>query len=174
MSKIDSIEKLSQNIEKILQDILKSEEERNKEKDLDNNLKKIDSIIADKFLIIDENIESIDINTTPTKTINLEDINNKSNAIDEIEIGDIIKPNIYSINSLMKYFGSCILKTQMLPAFIRYSFISKKDDQIAKSKNVLSELFNLYDILQNYNFSLISPRIEEYQKSFEIIKKIGK
>ena len=168
MSKIDSIGKLSQDIEKILQDI-KSEEERNKEKDLDNNLKKIDSIIADKFLIIDENIESVDINTTPTKSINLADINNKSNAIDEIEIEDIIKPNIYSINSLMEYFGGCILKTQMLPAFIRYSFISKKDDQIEKSKKILSELFNLYDILQNYNFSLISPRIEEYQKSFEIM-----
>ena len=78
----------------------------------------------------------------------------------------------------MEYFGSCILKTQMLPAFIRYSFINKKEDQINKSINILSNLFNLYEILKNHNFSLVSPRIEEYQKSFEIetrkIRKIDK
>ena len=51
-------------------EILKSKEERNKEKELDDN-KKIESIIADKFLIIDDKIESVDINTLPTKSINL-------------------------------------------------------------------------------------------------------
>ena len=168
MTKIDSIGKLAQDIERISQEILKSKEERNKEKELDNNTK-IESITADKFLIIDDKIKSVDINTLPTKSINLSDINNKSNSIDEIELEDIIQPNIFSINSLMEYFGSCILKTQMLPAFIRYSFISKKDDQMTKSTNIISELFNLYNVLENHNFSLISPRIEEYQKSFEIM-----
>ena len=167
-TKIDSIGKLSQDIEKISQDILKSKEERNKQKALDNN-KKTESIIADKFLIIEDKIKSVDKNTLPAKSINLSDINNKSNTIDEIEIEDIIQPNVFSINSLMEYFGSCILKTQMLPAFIRYSFISKKADQITKSTNMISELFNLYNVLENHNFSLISPRIEEYQKSFEIM-----
>ena len=97
IARIDSIGKLSQDIEKILQNILISKEERNKNKELDSN-KKIESIIADKFLIIDIKIKSIDINTLPTKSINLSDINYKFNSIDEIELEDIIQPNIFSIN----------------------------------------------------------------------------
>ncbi len=59
------------------------------------------------------------------------------------------------------------MKAQIFPVFIRYSFISQKDDQITKS--IISEIFNLYNVVANQNFSLISPRIEEYQKYFEIL-----
>ena len=69
----------------------------------------------------------------------------------------------------MKFFGSCILKTQILPAFIRYAYkIDDKKQQI-KAVNILSYLFNLYKSIDNYNLSLISPRTEEYKKSFEIM-----
>ena len=104
------------------------------------------------------------IQTNPVKSINLSTINNKSNSVDEIEIDDMIKPNIYSINSLMEYYGNCILKTQMLPAFIRYIVINKKEEKIIKSIKMISTLYDLYKISDSYNFSLISPRIEEFQK----------
>ena len=170
---IDSIKKISQNIEKISQDILKSEKEQ-KEKENNNN-KNIESIIGDKLLITDEYVKSVDINTEQIASNNVSDINNKSDSIDEIEIKDISKPQIYSIKSLMEYFGSCILLTQMLPAFIRYSFIKQEQTQITKSKKILSDLINLYENIKNSNFSLISQRTEEYQKSFlNMLSKLQK
>lgn len=69
----------------------------------------------------------------------------------------------------MEYYGSSILKTQMLPAFIRYAFINKNEDDEQKATKIIADLYNLYKILDQYNFSLISPRLEEYQKSFEIM-----
>ena len=69
----------------------------------------------------------------------------------------------------MEFFGSCILKTQILPAFIRYAVKIKDENQITKAINILTELYILYKSLENYNHSLISPRTEEYQKSFEIM-----
>lgn len=162
---IDSIEKLSQNIKAVIDDIINTEEERKKD-----NSKKNDSIIGDKFLIKDKNVQQINVNTKQIESFNfLSDKNNKTNSIDEIEIKDIIPPENYSINSLMKSLGSCIFKTQMLPPFIRYSCYYTMKDQINKSKDILSNLFNLYETVKEHGFSLISPRIKEYQKSFEIM-----
>ena len=173
----DSIGKLTQKILSIEQDLKKSEENIKNDKDLDKKEKEIIPVIADKFLIIDGKSESVDITKQPIKPINLSAINNKSNTIDEIEIDDINKPNSYSINLLMEYYGSCILKTQMIPAFIRYAFINKNQEQITKANNILSTLFNLYKMSDKHNFSLISPRIKEFQNSFEImfskLKKSG-
>jgi len=73
------------------------------------------------LLIIDDKNENFDEVKNPFKLINLSEIINKSNIIEIIEIDDIIKPNSYSINSLMEYYGSCILKTQMISAIMRYS-----------------------------------------------------
>lgn len=112
--------------------------------------------------MLDGKCEGVDITKHPLKPINLSSISNKSNTVDEIEINDIIKPEAYSINSLMEYYGSCILKTQMLPGFIRYVVINKSQDQIKKANNFLSTLFNLYQISDSNNFSLISPRIKEF------------
>ena len=92
--------------------------------------------MKEKFLIIDGKSEAVDIKKNPIKSINLSSINNKSNTIDEIEIDDIIKPNSYSINSLMEYYGSCILKTQTIPTFIRYAVINKNHEQIIKANNI--------------------------------------
>ena len=177
MALTDSIGKLTQKIISIEQDLIKSEEKNKNDKDSNKNEKEIIPIIADKFLIIDGKSESVDITKQPIKSINLSEINNKSNTIDEIELDDIIKPNSYSINLLMEYYGSCILKTQMIPAFIRYAFINKSQEQIAKANNILSTLFNLYKMSDKHNYSLISPRIKEFQNSFEImfskLKKSG-
>ena len=168
-NKIDSIGKLSQKIQAIIQDILNSKEEFQKDNNKNENEKESLSIIADKFLITDKKNKIVDVKTKPVKPINLWEINNKSNFIDKIEIDEIIQPENYSINSLMKYFGNCILKTQMIPAFIRYAVINNNEGDIKKATNILSELYNLYKNLDNYNHSLISPRLEEYQKSFEIM-----
>ena len=163
---MDSIEKLSQKILSIEQDIKNLEEKFKIEKDLDKNKKEIIPIIADKFLIIDGKSKGVDIKNLP---INLSAINDKPNNIDKIEIDVIINPKTYSINSIMEYYGSCILKTQMLPAFIRYAVINKNQEQIKKANNIFSTLFNLYLNSDYHNFSLISPRIEEFQESFEIM-----
>ena len=167
--KKSSLDYIIKEILSIEQDIKKSEKKIKNEKELDKNKQEIIPVIADKFLIIDDKSEKVDINKIGLKPINLSEINKKTNTIDEIEIDDIIKPNSYSINSLMEYYGSCILKTQMLPAFIRNAVINKNIDQITKANNILSTLFNLYNISDGHNFSLISPRIEEFRKSFELM-----
>ena len=173
----DSIRKITQKILLIEQDIIKSEQKRKNEKSRGKNESEVSELIGDKFLIIDGKCEAVDINKSPIHSKYISNINNKSNSVDEIELDEIIIPNTYSIKSLMEYYGSCILKTQMLPSFIRYAVIKNDEKKIAQSINVLSALYNLYDISGNHDFSLISPRIEEFQKSFEImfskLKKSG-
>ena len=168
--KTDSIGKLYQDIQAIAQEILIEEEKRKKEMLNMTNDQKINiSIIADKFLLIDNERKSVDKNTNQIKSISTSELNNPLNSIDLIEIDEIIQPDNYSINTLMQFFGSCILKTQILPAFIRYAYkIDDKKQQI-KATQILSDLFNLYKSINNYNLSLISPRTEEYKKSFEIM-----
>ena len=172
-TKTDSIRKISQNIEQIIQEIKKTEEKDNENNKENNTI----PILADKFLITDKTNKKVDIKTSPIPKINLSEINNQSNTVDAIEIEDVIQPKIYSINSLMEYYGNCILKTQMLPAFIRLAVINKNDDDQTKATKILSNLFNLYKILDAHNFSLISLRLDEFQKSFESmfskLKKCG-
>ena len=72
------------------------------------------------------------------KAINISEIINQSTSVDAIEIEEIIHPKTYSINSLMEFFGNCILKTQMLPAFIRLAVINKNDDDQTKATKILS------------------------------------
>ena len=174
-TKTDSIGQLSQDIEQIIQDISKTEQEEGKNEN--NKENQSPPILSYQFLITSQENKIVNKNAKPISKINLSEINNKSNAIDAIEIDDIIQPKIYSINSLMDYYGNCILKTQMLPAFIRFAVINNNEDDQKKATKILSELFNLYKILDQHNFSLISPRLEEYQKSFEImfskLKKSG-
>ena len=171
----DSIGKLSQKILSIEQDISKSELKLKNMKFLDKNKEEVSQILADKFLIIDDKAEKVDKNKKPIHSKYISDISNQSNTVDEIELEDMNEPDSYTINSLMEYYGRCILKTQMLPAFIRYAVITKNEEKITKSTNFISTLFNLYNISNNHNFSLISPRIEEFQKSFEImISKLKK
>ena len=160
------MEETSRKIEAIKKDILKTEEENKKEK---NNNKVIDSIIGDKFLIINENAQKVDINTKQCKLIDLLDIDNKYDSFEEIEIENIIQPRTYSIHSFMDYLGSCFSKTLMFPSFIRYAFKNKTEYQINKSINILSALFNLYNNVKINNFSLISPKIKEFKQAFEIM-----
>jgi len=168
IEKTDSIGKLLQDIQSMIQEISKEEEKRNKEKESSNDESNT-SIIADKFLIIDKERKSVNINTKQIKSINTSELNNPLTSIDLIEIDEVIQPDNYSINSLMEFFGSCILKTQMLPVFIRYAYKIKDKEQQKKATNILSDLFNLYKSINNYNLSLISPRTEEYKKYFEIM-----
>ena len=161
----DSIDKLSQNIEQVIQEITESQEIDNKEKKKKEN--EI-LILADKFLIIDKNRESVDKKMSQKKAINISEIINQSTSVDAIEIEEIIHPKTYSINSLMEFFGSCILKTQMLPPFIRYAVKINDENQKTKAINILNDLYNLYKCLDK-NHSLLSPRTEEYQNSFEIM-----
>lgn len=44
----------------------------------------------------------------------------------------------------MEYYGSCILKTQMLPAFIRYAVINKNEEQTTKSILIRYLAFIIY------------------------------
>ena len=57
----------------------------------------------------------------------------------------------------------------MLPAFIRYAVINRNEDDEQKVTKIIADLYNPYKIIDQYNFSLISPRLDEYQKSFEIM-----
>ena len=132
-STFDSIEILSQNIDKIIKEIFKSKEEedlKNKEIKKENN--EI-PILADKFLIIENINKSVNKNLLQKEELNTSEINNESTSVDKIEIEEIILPKKYSINSLMEFFGNCILKTQILPAFIRYAVKINDENQKKKS-----------------------------------------
>ena len=146
---------------------MKDEGKRNKKENI--NKESNNSIIADKFLLIDNDRKRVNKIRNQIKSINISELNNPLNSFGLIEIDEINEPDNYSINSLMQFFGSCILKTHVLPAFIRYAYkIDDKKQQI-KAINILSYLFNLYKSVDNYNLSLIYPRTEEYKKSFEIM-----
>lgn len=153
---------------KKLYKIYLKQKKEGKKKENENVLNEL-SINSDKFLIIDENRKSVKRNTRQIKPINLSEIDNQSIAVDTIEIEEIKPPEKYSINSIMEYFGKCILTTQILPSFIRYAVKNQNPDNIKKATNILSDLYNLYKSLENHNFSIISSRTKEYQKSFEIM-----
>lgn len=165
--KLITLENYLKILKKLYKIYLKQKKE-GKKKENENVLNEL-SINSDKFLIIDENRKSVKRNTRQIKPINLSEIDNQSIAVDTIEIEEIKPPEKYSINSIMEYFGKCILTTQILPSFIRYAVKNQNPDNIKKATNILSDLYNLYKSLENHNFSIISSRTKEYQKSFEIM-----
>lgn len=165
--KLITLENYLKILKKLYKIYLKQKKE-GKKKENENVLNEL-SINSDKFLIIDENRKSVKRNTRQIKPINLSEIDNQSIAVDTIEIEEIKPPEKYSINSIMEYFGKCILTTQILLSFIRYAVKNQNPDNIKKATNILSDLYNLYKSLENHNFSIISSRTEEYQKSFEIM-----
>lgn len=61
-------------------------------------------------MLIDNDRKGVNKNRNQIKSINISELNNPLNSIDLIEIDEINEPDNYSINSLMQFFGSCILK----------------------------------------------------------------
>lgn len=154
--KLITLENYLKILKKLYKIYLKQKKE-GKKKENENVLNEL-SINSDKFLIIDENRKSVKRNTRQIKPINLSEIDNQSIAVDTIEIEEIKPPEKYSINSIMEYFGKCILTTQILLSFIRYAVKNQNPDNIKKATNILSDLYNLYKSLENHNFSIISSR----------------
>ena len=146
--------------EETIKDILKSKEEAKKNKEENTPL-----ITASKFLIIDNDRKEVDINTKPIEKLDIP----KNNFNNLVEIDEIIQPKILSINSIIEFFENCIYKTQIFPPYIRYIVINKNEDLKIKATNIFSELYNIYKSLKNYNHPIISKRIDEYKKSFEIM-----
>ena len=146
--------------EETIKDILKSKEEAKKNKEENTPL-----ITASKFLIIDNDRKEVDINTKPIEKLDIP----KNNFNNLVEIDEIIQPKILSINSIIEFFENCIYKTQIFPPYIRYIVIYKNEDLKIKATNIFSELYNIYKSLKNYNHPIISKRIDEYKKSFEIM-----
>jgi len=145
--------------EEIIQDIIKSKEEDKKK--VENS----SIITADKFLIFDNDRKEVDINTKPIEKLDIP--NNNINILEEID--EIIQPKVISINSIMEFFENCIYKTQIFPAFIRHIVFIKNENLKIKATNIFSELYNIYKSLENSNHPLISKKIDEYKKSFEIM-----
>ena len=146
--------------EEIIKDILKSKKIYN-----NDNKENTPLITADKFLIIDNDRKEIDINTNPIKKLDIP----KNNFNDFVEINEIVQPKVVSLNSIVKFFENCIYKTQIFPANIRYIVINKNEDLKIKATNIFGELYNIYKSLENSNHPLISKKIDEYRKSFEIM-----
>ena len=70
---------------------------------------------------------------------------------------------------MIDYFENCIIATKLLPNYIRYILLNYSSEKINKATNNLNTLINLYNSFDKNNQSLISPIIEEYKKSFEIM-----
>lgn len=75
--------------------------------------------MANKFLIIVQDIKEVDINTHKINLLNETEIN-KLSELNNIEIDEIKQPEIYTIKSYMEYIEKCIIATQLLPNYIRY------------------------------------------------------
>ena len=127
------------------------------------------SLIGNKFLIINNLIKCVNINEKRIKLRYNSDINNQPTTMDIIDIDEIKQPEKYTINSIIEYIRSSIIKAKMLPSFIRYAVKNQNEEKMKKSINILSELFNLYKSFGNHSNSLISSIIEEFQESFEIL-----
>jgi hypothetical protein len=118
ITKTDNIGKLSQDIEKIIKDISKTEEIKSNKKENENNIEEL-PIMGDKFLIIDEQIQSVKKGVKQIKPINISEINNQSNTVDSIDMDEIAISKIYSINSIMKYTILIIRKTKSINATLK-------------------------------------------------------
>ena len=125
-------------------------------------------IISDIFLITKKENKEVDINTQQIELINISE-KNKQYELNNIEIEDIIQPNTFTIKSMIEYFENCIIATKLFPNFIRYILLNNNSEKKNKATNILNKLINLYNSFDRKNQSLISPIIEEYNKSFEIM-----
>ena len=159
-------EKYSQNIKEIIETISEEENRDNENESL---------LISHKFLIKDKKPKKVPKDTEPNKQVEFAEKNNKLDYdiinIDniDIDVDEIIQPSNYSINSLIKFLKNCIFKTQIMPSFILHAVKHKKNNGIQKANKIISELYNLYKILNDHNHSLLSSIIMEYQKSFQIM-----
>ena len=127
------------------------------------------SLIGNKFLIINDHIKCVNMNEKRIKLRYNSDINNQPTTMDIKDIDEIKQPEKYTINSIIEYIRSSIIKAKMLPSFISYAVKNQNEEKMKKSINILSELFNLYKSFENHSNSLISSIIEEFQESFEIL-----
>jgi len=159
-SKYESIEELSNDLNIILRDISYSALEENKD---DENT----SLLSNKYLITERFIQCLDKNANRINLKNFLENSNKSNSIYIKDINDIIRPENYSIKSLVEFFNECSLKAQIFPSFIRYSIINENQEQLEKASHILSELYNIYLTIISKNNSIISSTTKEYQKHFE-------
>ena len=172
-----NIKNISNDILKIQEDIKISEEEekkKNNENKEANELKK-EIIISNKFLIKNKNTEIVYIKKEPEEIKIPPKINNIPNEITNIKIdfsgewgiGINDWPKDFSINSIIKFLGECIVKIQMLPLLIKDAFIIKDQTRIDKCNFILSDLFNIYIAIKENINSLLSPTLKEYKDSFE-------
>ena len=59
------------------------------------------------------------------------------------------------------------MKIQMLPLMIKDAVKESNQIRIDKCNFILSDLFNIYNAIKEYNNSLLSPILKEYKNSFE-------
>ena len=150
------------------------EKKKNNENKESNKLKK-EIIISNKFLIKNKNTEIVDIKKEPEEIKIPPKINNIQNEITNIKIdlsgewgrGINDWPKDFSINSIIKFLGECIVKIQMLPLLIKDAVIIRDQTRIYKFNFILSDLFNIYIAIKESSNSLLSPTLKEYKDSFE-------
>jgi len=176
--KEDNSMKNIKNISLKIQEGIKISEEEEKKKNNENkesNELKKEIIISNKFLIKNKNPEIVDIKKEPEEIKIPPKINNIPNEITNIKIdfsgewgiGINDWPKDFSINSIIKFLGECIVKIQMLPLLIKDAFIIKDQTRIDKCNFILSDLFNIYIAIKENINSLLSPTLKEYKDSFE-------
>jgi hypothetical protein len=125
-------------------------------------------------LLKNKNPEIVDIKIEPKTIDNSSKIKNISNEIEDINInvnndwgkGIDDWPKKYSISSIIKFLGKCIVKIQMFPCLIKEVFKADNEDKIDKCTFILSDLFDIYKTIKENENSLISPILKDYKKSF--------
>ena len=90
------------------------------------------SLLSNKYLITERFIKCLNKDTNRINLTNFLENNNKSNFIYIKDVDDIIRPENYSIKSLIEFFKECALKAQLFPSFIRHSIINENQQQLKK------------------------------------------
>ena len=91
----------------------------------------------------------------------------ETNKIEISELNIIEKPEIITINSLIKFFDDCDLGTIVFPLYIYKAKHSKNKNDIDNMNKYFSILGNAYLSIEKNNNNLISEYTISFKKSFE-------
>ena len=164
------------NISNIWKDDEKSENESDEiEKDILINIKDsqiINKKIIDKRFIIQNGVPIKDLIKKDSFKLNkLKDYNFGNSETIKIEISEaklIEKPEVITINSLIKFFDNCDLGTIVFPLYIYKAKQSKDKEDISNMNKYFSILGNAYlSLNKDTKNNIIAEYTNQFKKSFE-------
>ena len=135
---------------------------------------KIKKNSTQKYLIIGNQINQVDINEKPKIEVldNKFDLklNNLSIAIILPEIELIQYQKNYTLNKVLELYNKLIIGSRIFPAYLQAAVINKNKENLEKSSKYFDVLYSIYSNItknESINNSLINIKVNEFILSFK-------